>query len=172
MAPSEDPSPSPENQPRRRVFRPRRRRCLLKGCRGKFRPQHPLARYCSAACREQARQWRMWKAQRRYRQSTNGQQKRNAQCCRYRERSKPGTKNPPRQPTRGSSPKKFFLCSCDRPGCYVEFHHTRRSPLQRFCSLSCRHALERVRERERCWRKRHPNQEEKGTREKARLLSP
>ena len=113
MAPHEDPSTSPENQlpgvlgPKRR---PRRRRCLLKGCRRKFRPQQPLARYCSEACRERARQWRAWKARRRYRQSANGKQKRQAQSRRYRKRW-PGhtrTKKLPLRATRGSSLRNFF----------------------------------------------------------------
>lgn len=43
---------------------------------------------------------------------------------------------------------------CARPGCYERFLVTRRSPLQRFCSSSCRLALARVIERERRWRAR------------------
>jgi hypothetical protein len=72
----------------RRVRRPRRRVCLLKGCGRVFRPQQPLARYCSEVCQAEARRWRQWKARRRYRQSPNGQQKRQAQSRRYRERRK------------------------------------------------------------------------------------
>jgi hypothetical protein len=116
MAPHEDPLTSPENQlpgvwgPKPRVRRPRRRKCLLKGCRRKFRPQQPLARYCSEACRERARQWRAWKARRRYRQSTNGKQKRQAQSRRYRERwlGHARTKKLSRRATRGSSLPNFF----------------------------------------------------------------
>jgi hypothetical protein len=53
---------------------------------------------------------------------------------------------------RGSSlQKSFFDDSCDRPGCYKRFVRERRSPLQRFCSRTCRRALERVQERERRW---------------------
>jgi hypothetical protein len=72
----------------RRARRPRRRTCLLKGCGQVFRPQQPLARYCSEACQAKARQWRQWKARRHYRQSLNGKQKRRAQSRRYRERRK------------------------------------------------------------------------------------
>jgi len=174
MAPHEDPSTSLENQhpgvlgPKPRAHRPRRRRCLLKGCRRKFRPQQPLARYCNEACSERARQWRAWKARRRYRQSANGKQKRQAQSRRYRER-RPGrarTKKLSPWAPRGSSLPNFFLCSCDRPGCYAEFHRTRRSPLQRFCSPTCRHALERVLQRERRWQQRTPGPEDRGSREK------
>ncbi len=92
MTPGEDCLTSAKNQPparilrwKRRARRPRRRVCLLKGCGRIFRPQQPLARYCSEACRAEARRWRQWKARRRYRQSSNGKQKRQAQSRRYRE---------------------------------------------------------------------------------------
>jgi len=104
MGPDKDSSTPPKNQDtrgtpgtpgtfetkacRRRARRPRSRACLLKGCERVFRPQQPLTRYCSEACREQARRWREWKARRRYRQSADGKQKRQAQSRRYRERRK------------------------------------------------------------------------------------
>ena len=72
----------------RRARRPLSRVCLLKGCGRVFRPQQPLARYCSEACQAEARWWRQWKARRRYRQSPNGKQKRQAQSRRYRARRK------------------------------------------------------------------------------------
>jgi hypothetical protein len=59
---------------------------LLKGCEQAFRPKHPLTRYCGVLCREQARQWRAWKARRRYRQTQGGKQRRQAQSRRYRRR--------------------------------------------------------------------------------------
>jgi hypothetical protein len=61
---------------------------LLKGCERRFRPSHPLTRYCSEVCREAARRWREWKAGHRYRQSEGGKQKRRAQSRRYRLRRK------------------------------------------------------------------------------------
>jgi hypothetical protein len=95
MALGEDGPTSAKNQPPRKVSGcqprrrgPRSRVCLLKGCGHRFRPEQPLARYCSEACRQQARRWRQWKARRRYRQSPQGQQKRQAQSRRYRERRK------------------------------------------------------------------------------------
>jgi hypothetical protein len=98
MGPDKDSPVRPKNQAsgnvlgslgyRRRARRPRRRVCLLKGCERVFRPQQPMARYCCGACGQQARRWRQWKARRRYRQSTNGKQKRQAQSRRYRERRK------------------------------------------------------------------------------------
>jgi hypothetical protein len=72
----------------RRARRPRSRVCLLKGCGQVFRPQQPMGRYCSEACQTEARRWRQRKARRRYRQSPNGKQKRQAQSRRYRERRK------------------------------------------------------------------------------------
>src|SRR5215831_21328918 len=162
MGPCQDCPTSPKNQPPTRVSRcpcrarrPRRRVCLLKGCGHVFRPEQPRARYCGEACREQARRWRQWKARRRYRQSPNGKQQRQAQSRRYRERrpERPALETAPVTAAR-VIPTKFFLCTCDRPGCYAEFVRTRRSPQQRFCSSACRQAVERVRERERRWRER------------------
>ena len=40
---------------------------------------------------------------------------------------------------------------CFRPGCYVRFPVTIRSPQQCFCSSACRNALRRVRQREAHW---------------------
>src|ERR1700752_2781448 len=161
MAPDEDCPPSPKNQPAAKILqhrarRPRNRDGLLKGCEREFRPQQPLARYCREACREQVRQWRAWKTGQRYRQSANGKQKRQAQSRHYRKRrkDKPERKTAPASNAR-VIPTKNILGSCDRPGCYAEFPRTRRSPLQRFCSPACRHAVERVLERERRWRQRH-----------------
>jgi hypothetical protein len=66
----------------------RPRRCLLKGCEHLFCPQRPQSRYCSAACREQAQQWRSWQSSRRYRSTPQGQERRRDQCRRYRERQR------------------------------------------------------------------------------------
>jgi hypothetical protein len=95
MGPREDPPSSVENQAKgagpqrkRRARRPRSRACLLKGCDRVFRPDHPLTRYCSDHCREGARKWREWKAQRQYRQTAGGKQVRRAQSRRYRRRRK------------------------------------------------------------------------------------
>jgi len=66
--------------------RPRRRVCLLKGCEQPFHPQQASERYCSARCREKARQWSAWKAQQQYRATPAGKEKRKAQSRRYRER--------------------------------------------------------------------------------------
>ena len=73
---------------KRRARKPRARYCLLKGCEQKFHPRQARQRYCSEGCRKKARQWSGWKAQQRYRETAGGQQKRNGQSRRYRERVK------------------------------------------------------------------------------------
>jgi hypothetical protein len=92
MGPLKSPPRPHQNQAagrrKRRVRRPRRRRCLLKGCEQGFHPRQARQRYCSAECREAARKWVRWKAQQRYRRTAAGQQKRNGQSARYRERVK------------------------------------------------------------------------------------
>jgi hypothetical protein len=95
MGPFESPTGHPENQGGRRRLprRPRIRRCLLKGCEKRFHPRQARQRYCSQRCREAAREWSRRKAQERYRETAAGQQKRNGQSRRYRERVK--SRKPP-----------------------------------------------------------------------------
>jgi hypothetical protein len=92
MGPFESRTGQPENQEasrrRRLPRRPRMRRCLLKGCEQRFYPRQARQRYCSELCRDSARRWSRWKAQQRYRETAAGQQKRNDQSRRYRERVK------------------------------------------------------------------------------------
>ena len=95
MGPFEDPSTHRENQAKgkipqqkKRARRPRSRICLLKGCGRVFRPEHPMTRYCSEHCRNQAAKWREWKARRQYRQTANGKHVRRVQSRRYRMRQK------------------------------------------------------------------------------------
>src|SRR5271155_4696480 len=90
MGPPENPTAHPENQEGRRrrlPCRPRTRLCLLKGCDQRFHPRQARQRYCSEGCREAARKWSRWKAQQRYRETAAGQQKRNDQSQRYRQRA-------------------------------------------------------------------------------------
>ena len=124
MGPCEHPSSRLKNQhkgksPRQRfrARRPRSRTCLLKGCGRKFRPRHPLERYCSEGCRNQARKWRQWKARHEYRQSPHGKQVRRAQSRRYRQRRK--NKANIRQLPKGREghhKKSFFHAAATAPG--------------------------------------------------------
>jgi len=90
MGPPESPTRHPENQAagrrKRSARRPRMRRCLLKGCEERFHPRQAQERYCRQRCRQAAQKWSRWKAQERYRATTEGKQKRNGQSQRYRER--------------------------------------------------------------------------------------
>ena len=56
-------------------------------------------------------------------------------------------------PSRNSAENSCGL-PCSRPGCYVLFLPSPRSPGQHFCSGSCRQALRRVRQREARLRRR------------------
>jgi hypothetical protein len=71
---------------RRPASRPRRRRCLLKGCEERFHPPQARPRYCSELCRKAARKWSRWNAQQRHREKAAGQPKRSSQkpaACAY-----------------------------------------------------------------------------------------
>ena len=125
MSPSHDQSSSPQEQGRRRRGRPRRRRCLLKGCAQWFAPTRPQARYCSDGCRHEAARWRQWKAQQHYRQTDQGRRPAGGR------RAAGGGPGDPRRPrgrpsdqsattSRGSSPNDKSAadhqasCRCDR----------------------------------------------------------
>ena len=94
MGPTQDPAERHTNQDgrrepaNRRARRPRVRRCLLKGCELRFRPQRPWARYCSEDCRREARHWSRWKTQQKYRATCPGREHRQAQSRRYRRRAR------------------------------------------------------------------------------------
>jgi hypothetical protein len=115
MGPPENHTSNPAQQAARRrrraVRRPRARRCLLKGCEQRFHPGQAGQRYCSPQCREAARAWSRWKAQQRYRETAAGQQKRNGQSQRYRERVR--NRKPPEpegvdEAARVITPEHFF----------------------------------------------------------------
>ena len=158
MGPSENPRSALQNQEppeHRRPLsrRPRARRCLLKGCGRCYHPRRGLQRYCGDYCSVSARAWSLWKARGRYRATTAGKEKRRAQSQRYRERMRKSKKQAfvAAEAAAWVISTHPFEASCDRPGCYESFARSRRSPLQRFCSKTCRRALERVWERERRW---------------------
>ncbi len=108
MGPPENLTSQHENQEGRRrrlPCRPRTRRCLLKGCEQRFHPRQARQRYCSEGCREAARKWSRRKAQERYRETASGQQKRNGQSRRYRERVK---KRKPPEPEAVNDPARVI----------------------------------------------------------------
>lgn len=108
----ERPTDAPQNQEASRCVllarQPRTRMCLLKGCEQPFHPQQASERYCSARCREKAREWSAWKAQQKYRATLRGKEKRKAQSRRYRERVRDR-----KEPSAGEAARvislKFFL---------------------------------------------------------------
>src|SRR5436305_14928146 len=115
MGPFESRTGQPENQEasrRKRLPRqPRMRGCLLKGCEQRFHPRQARQRYCSEGCCKAARKWSRWKAQGRYRETTAGQQKRNGQSRRYRERvksRKPSKPEAVNDPARVITTEHFF----------------------------------------------------------------
>jgi hypothetical protein len=115
MGPPESPTRHRENQATGRrsrpIYRPRMRRCLLKGCGQRFHPRRARQRYCSESCRGEARKWSRWKAQQRYRETAAGQVKRNGQSRRYRERvkrRKPAEPEAVNEPARVITQEHFF----------------------------------------------------------------
>jgi len=137
----------------------RKRLCLLKGCETWFRPRCALCRYCSESCRDAARRWSVRRAEKRYRQSTKGKEKRQQQHRSYRKRRKLreqiGGKNESSAESEGDHRDK--ICEgvlCARPGCYERVIPMRRSPLKKYCSFPCRRAFRRVLEREKRWKER------------------
>jgi hypothetical protein len=117
MGPTQDPPERHTNQERipraarRRIRRPRRRWCLLKGCERRFRPKHPWSRYCGDDCRSKARRWSRWKAQMRYRGTGPGKQRRKAQSGRYRQRirTRRRSKSATNEPARVITAKNFLI---------------------------------------------------------------
>jgi hypothetical protein len=141
------------------------RRCLLKGCERSYRPTHPQSRYCSTACRQEARRWRRWRASRHWRSSEPGKARRREQSRRYRQRlplrvvPESATDEPPlleeREGQRPATiPEDFWVQPCQRPGCYTVFAVRPHSNWQRFCCRLCRRALRRVLDREARYRRR------------------
>jgi hypothetical protein len=148
------------DQVRRR--RPRRRKCILKGCERWFQPQRPQECYCSDTCRQEGKRWRRWRASQSWRSSERGKERRRAQSRRYRERLRERQRQR-REAAQLADASAEEACegqraavylgtnSCGRPGCYELFIITSRSPLQKYCSCGCRQAMRRVRQREARW---------------------
>lgn len=142
-----------------------RRTCLLKGCERIFRPVHALSRYCCRQCVAAAARWRQRMANRRYRASEHGKQRRQEQSKRYRQR-RDAERDSSYAPLSGGEGYGYGggrkKIRCHRPGCYECFEASSRSPLQRFCNALCRAALRRVLVRERRWLRTWTRARDKG----------
>lgn len=139
--------------PRRQFFF-RKRLCLIKDCEQSFYPSHPGSRYCGSPCQAAARRWSQTRAQKRYRVTERGKKQRNEQSRRYRVQRKKhsaGVTGTSKRSCEGDQEQKGCSFFCSRPGCYELVHLNSRSPLQKYCSSSCRRAVWRVIERERHW---------------------
>lgn len=144
--------------------RPRRRKCVLKGCECWFQPKQPQERYCSDECRQEGTRWRRWRASQSWRASERGKERRRCQSQRYRERRRQRreafqlTCTRPEDEGEGQrAATNPGSISCSRPGCYELFVITSRSPLQTYCSCDCRQVMRRVRQREARWFGPRPN---------------
>jgi len=152
----------PSSGPIQACCQRRQRRCLLKGCERWYQPLRPQSRYCSAACRQAARQWRRCQASRRWRATPQGQERRREQAQRYRQRQRERKRLAASadEPAvcEGQRPASVDQESCermcDRPGCYVIFVVVAAQLCRRFCSVACRLALRRVLDREARYRQR------------------
>lgn len=140
-------------------------KCVLKDCECWFQPKQPQERYCSDACRQEGKRWRRWRASQNWRASERGKECRRRQSQRYRERVRQRAETlqltclaseDEGEGQRAASNLGTF--SCSRPGCYVLFNITSRSPLQKYCSCGCRQAMRRVRQRETRWFGPRPSQ--------------
>ncbi len=119
MTQLEDDQKTPEVQDGSRQGR--RRLCVLKGCEQAFHPRHPLSRYCSAECEAAARRWRQRTANRAYRSSPQGKERRREQSRRYRTRigQRKAAESTPPEGCEGYSyapPEKFFCLRQARAG--------------------------------------------------------
>ena len=171
LALSQGQSPAPH------TGNPCSRQCLLKGCERWFLPRHFQDCYCSTQCRLAARRWhaaRTYRATVNGKQRRREQVRRSRERKRLRSGLEEPTppisevEPPPTAieadippltdpPTSADSlrvgqrpdeiPENSQLRPCSRPGCYVLFYRSPRSPQQAFCSCSCRQALRRLRQR-------------------------
>lgn len=143
-----------------RDTRPRKRRCLLKGCGRWFASDDHRRRYCAPACMAAAAAWSRRRAQEGYRKSPQGRARRRQQCRSRRRREKEEGERRGTQQISGPAACeghqregiRGFLCG--RPGCYERVVCEGRSCQRRYCSRACCRALRTVLEREARWRRR------------------
>ena len=145
------------------------RPCLRKGCRRTFVPGHWNQRYCREPdCLRELHRWQAAKRQRRHRRHPeNRRQHAEAERSRRkRQREEPRvaiaeSSPPPPAPDQDQDPaprawsrgEAYSENFCDRPGCYEPVRPSCRIPA-RYCGDSCRQVMDRVRERERKYKRR------------------
>lgn len=143
-----------------RDARPRKRRCLLKGCGLWFAPDDHRRRYCSLACTAAAAAWSRRRARESYRKSPKGRARRRQQCRSRRRREKEEGPRRGRQENSGPAAceghqrEDFPGFLCGRPGCYERVVCEGRSCQRRYCTRACWRALRTVLEREARWLQR------------------
>jgi hypothetical protein len=151
---------SPSASPSRFPPRP----CHRKGCSHHFVPRQWNQRYCrEPECLQELHRWQSAKRQQRRRtraevrqqhaeaQRQRRQRQRVGAGIRQAERSPPATEAP--APRAWSRSKKNLHDFCDRPGCFEPRRPSDRTPA-RYCGDACRQAVQRVRDRERKWKRR------------------
>jgi hypothetical protein len=140
------------------------RQCLRKGCVQQFVPRRWNQRYCrEPECLQQLSRWQAAKRQqrRRARAEVRRQQAEAQRQRRQRHRSEAGDRQtePAAEPPAASRPRALSRSKknphdfCDRPGCFEPRRPSGRAPA-RYCGDACRQAVQRVRDRERKWKRR------------------
>lgn len=148
-----------DNQPFSKSARSLRpRSCLRKDCGQIYQPSRWNQRYCQQTdCTRKLRRWQAAKRQRVHRQMP-ANRKRHAEAEAKRRRERAAAKdtdcnadqNAVPQRRAWSRSKNIPAEFCDRPGCYEPLPEDSRAPA-RYCGCDCRHAVRRVRDRERKW---------------------
>jgi hypothetical protein len=140
------------------------RQCHRKGCDHRFVPRRWNQRYCrEPECWQLLQSWQAAKRQQRRRTCADvRQQHAEAQRQRrQRRRAEAGVRHAARSPqaTEAAAPRAWSRSKknshdfCDRPGCFEPRRPADRTPA-RYCGDACRQAVQRVRDRERKWKRR------------------
>lgn len=140
--------------------------CLRRGCHNAYQARRWNQRYCrDPTCQMLVRRWQAAKRQQQRRQQPKVRQAHAAAEKERRARRRamdtgqlvpPHSEESPRdqQPEQGegawSRSKNYSAPFCDRPGCYEAVRPSCRCRA-RYCTDSCRQAVQRVRDRERKW---------------------
>jgi hypothetical protein len=142
--------------------RTRPRVCLRKGCQRTFQPRRWNQRYCQdPECLREVRRWLAAKRQHAHRRDPEHRHRHAAAEAERRQRRRNAAPvagqhevaDQP-QPRAWSRSKWNSADFCDRPGCYEPRRSSPRAP-SRYCCDACCQAVQRVRDRERKWLKRH-----------------